>query len=338
MARSPLPRIGPAARIAALALLAACRDPGPTLPPDFDPVAALPPLQPPALDDVVGPREAPIDLRGITWLAPPRPLPPGTPVFAPAPEAWTRWQGGIDAPLRPWMMGEIESSGDHHAIVRFGAQLRHRYPTALLLAVRGDEDIPHLATGMLVLAPRDGVMTLASVAGFPDGHHVDLWAAWGAEASQERQFRAPRPRILPLATARPGAFMLCADAEATRLYRILYPADPWVLALDGTDRPALRDRALCAPLDPTPPIHAGLDQAWAFVFGALRPVRILHVSLEEARVRVTFPFVRRRQHTDLPLSFLMLDVPAFGVWSPGDVATPMLEPDTEGPDQPPPSP
>jgi hypothetical protein len=271
-----------------------------------------------------------LDLRDVVWTSAPRPLADGALVYAPRALTFRAYQQGAGMGLGHYTLGRVEAAGGLYSIVRTGQQEPERMPNAVLLPLAIE---PTLATGDVVLAPRDGLMVPAIVASLR-GEAPLLYDLRERVDAAERQFEAPSVALLPMEQGLPGSLVLCADADATRLYQLLQVSGDSLLVLDAEWRPVVRPLALCAGVDPEPRVVADTT-AYAWLYGGFHAVDVETVDLNQGRVRVTMDFAGQSRTVDAPICTVMLDEPAFGQLVPPPAALetepwrlpPLQEPD-----------
>jgi hypothetical protein len=282
------------------------------------PEAAAPAIVTASLQDESPPQiDGPVDIRGLTWSPHPRVIAAGAWVFAPAAVAWARWQSGAATELSDWRVAQVRDEGEFTSFVMDAQGQTTRIPNALVLRIPRSAQ---LAVGDIVLAPREARMVPAVVMSLA-GQTVTLADLGSGRPATERHFEARSWHLLPLESGQPGASVLCADREATRMYTLLDDNGENLLVLGPDLVPTVRRRDRCRPLDPEPVVMQG-EQLLAYVYGGLRRVEVGEVRLDEAREWIRFSLAGRTTSEEIPLFQFLRGEPTVGDWANWDTPDP----------------
>jgi hypothetical protein len=228
-------------------------------------------------------------------------------VFSPQPLTWRAWTQGAGLGWGSYQLAQVSTAGVEHSMVTVGNAEPTRLPNVALIAL---SDVPQLATGDVVLAPRQGAMVPAVVGSLRDTQVV-LYDLRESVAEGEEEFQAMPMHILPLEQGGAGSLMLCADQQSTGLYQLLHRGPQTLLALDGQRAPAVLSPEQCAALQPEPFVRRG-ENVLAFLYGGLRRVQVQDIDAVTGRARVRFELAGQTQNVNAPLMTLVPDEPVFG--------------------------
>jgi len=279
-----------------------CAPPPPELPPLTSALA-----QPTAEAPEEEPHPFILDVRDVPFEHEQVRLSTGQFVFAPQPPTWRAWTQGAGLGWGAYQLAQISSAGVEHSMVTVGNAEPARLPNVALIAL---SDVPQLATGDVVLAPRLGAMVPAVVGSLRDAQVV-LYDLRESVAEGEEEFQAMPMHLLPLEQGGAGSLMLCAGEQSTGLYQLLQRGPDTLLALDGQRAPAVLSREQCAALPPEPLVQRG-QTVLAFLYGGLRQVQVVEIDAVTGRARVRFELAGRTQNINAPLMTLVLGEPEFG--------------------------
>ena len=291
-----------AARLVVTLSVAACSPAPPELPrPTPDPAPA------PDAATIEDLRPLVLDLRGVPFEHEQVRLSSGQFVYSPQPRIWRAWTQGAGLGWGAYQLAQVTVAGVEHSTVTVGDAEPARLPNAALIALRDD---PQLATGDVVLAPRQGAMVPAVVASLRDTQVV-LYDLRESVTPGEEEFQALPMHLLPIEQGGAGSLMLCAGERTTGLYQLLLQGPQSLLALDGQRAPVVLSPEQCAALPPEPLVQRG-QTVLAFLYGGLRQVQVVEIDAMTGRARVRFELAGRTQDINAPLMTLVQGEPAFG--------------------------
>ena len=275
-------------------------------PPDLPPSRREPVVEPDAFiveDD----RPFVLDVRGVPFEHEQVRLSSGQFVFAPQPRLWRAWMQGAGLGWGAYQLAQVTVAGVEHSMVTVGDAEPSRFPNSALIAL---SDEPQLATGDVVLAPREGAMVPAAVGSLRDTQVV-LYDLRESVNPGEEEFQALPMHVLPIEQGGAGCLMLCAGERSTGLYQLLQRGTQSLLALDGQRAPVVLSPENCAALPPEPLVQRG-QNVFAFLYGGLRQVQVVEIDAMTGRALVRFDLAGRTQDVHAPLMTLVQGEPPFG--------------------------
>lgn len=258
-----------------------------------------------------------LDVRGVPFEHEQVRLSAGQYVYSPQPLIWRAWMQGAGLGWGAYQLAQVSVAGVEYSTVTVGEAEPVRLPNAALIALYND---PQLATGDVVLAPRQGAMVPAVVASLREVQVV-LYDLRESVTPGEEEFQALPMHLLPMEQGGAGSLMLCAGERSTSLYQLLRRGSRSLLALDGQRAPVVLSPGQCAALPPEPLVQRG-QTVLAFLYGGLRQVQVVEIDAMTGRARVRFELAGRMQDIDAPLMTLVQGEPPFGNLL---LASPVLE-------------